>query len=515
MARAVSGRGPDGLQPCTRSCACRALAATVVAARADGRLAQAGAPRDERGQRGAAAQDGGRRSQVLPWRDVLHEGPVPAGLDEDRLRVARAAFLAGLGWAAEDRVLADMSARDALPRRRRSRPGRSSSCGSSPTSTTCCSSRRSSTALAGRDARARLAIAGEREFVGVARARRRRAAGGARRRGDGGPDPRADGRPRRSPTAGAAVWAAFRAPEPDALQPLAGAGGTPRAARARRGRRAATSQQFPWRGSGLNRTERILLEAVADGAATPVEAFVAQQRAEERPFMGDATVFTYLRRLADGPRARCSTAGPPLALTALGRAVLAGTREWEERPGALARRRAPPGGPGPLALRPGRRAGSSRRRRASGPSARARRPSASGSLRLPHFGRLHAGRAALLARALADQPVGVVDERVEGEEAAAGDPDPARVPVVDEDRRDAGLRVVVRRQPADVPAVAHRQQREHRDLRVLGGVQRAEQLVERQLGRRRRPAAARTTAPGWRTRSRACRARPGRAPRGR
>ena len=95
--------------------------------------------------------------------------------------------------------------------------------------------------------------------------------------------------------------------------------------------------------------------------------------------------------------------------------------------------------------------------------------------------------AALLARALADQPVRVVDQRVEGEEAAARDPDAAGVAVVDEDRRPAGLRVQLVDRPADVPAVAHRQQREHGDLRVLGRVQRAEQLVERQLGRRRSP----------------------------
>ena len=43
----------------------------------------------------------------------------------------------------------------------------------------------------------------------------------------------------------------------------------------------------------------------------------------------------------------------------------------------------------------------------------------------------------------------------------------------------AGLVVVVGRQAADVPAVAHRDQRQHRDLRVLGGVQRAEQRVQR------------------------------------
>ena len=100
------------------------------------------------------------------------------------------------------------------------------------------------------------------------------------------------------------------------------------------------------------------------------------------------------------------------------------------------------------------------------------------------LGRLHARRAAALARALADEPVGVADERLERVVAAAGDPDPAGVPVVDEDRRAAGLRVGVGREAADVPAVAHRQQRQHGDLRVLGGVQRAEQRVERQRSRR-------------------------------
>jgi hypothetical protein len=38
--------------------------------------------------------------------------------------------------------------------------------------------------------------------------------------------------------------------------------------------------------------------------------------------------------------------------------------------------------------------------------------------------------------------------------------------------------VQVRRQPADVPAVAHRDERQDGDLRVLGRVQRAEQDVQ-------------------------------------
>ena len=53
------------------------------------------------------------------------------------------------------------------------------------------------------------------------------------------------------------------------------------------------------------------------------------------------------------------------------------------------------------------------------------------------------------------------------------DADAAGVAVVDEDRRASRLRVDVRREAADVPAVAHRQQRQHGDLRVLGRVQRA------------------------------------------
>jgi len=50
--------------------------------------------------------------EVLPWRDVLHAGPVPAGLDPDRLRQVRASFLEGQGWARPDEATADLEARD-------------------------------------------------------------------------------------------------------------------------------------------------------------------------------------------------------------------------------------------------------------------------------------------------------------------------------------------------------------------------------------------------------------------
>src|SRR3954452_21158634 len=73
--------------------------------------------------------------------------------------------------------------------------------------------------------------------------------------------------------------------------------------------------------------------------------------------------------------------------------------------------------------------------------------------------RLHARRAARLARALGDERVRIADQRLEAQEPLARDAHPAGVAVVDEDRRPPGLRVEVRRQPADVPAIAHRQQR--------------------------------------------------------
>ena len=97
----------------------------------------------------------------------------------------------------------------------------------------------------------------------------------------------------------------------------------------------------------------------------------------------------------------------------------------------------------------------------------------SGSLPLPHLGDCtHDGQPVrhshdvdrLAGRA---QPVG---ERVV---AALGEPGAAGVPVVDEDRRPAGVRVQGGRHPADVPAVAGGEQRQQPDRGVLGGVRRA------------------------------------------
>ena len=49
---------------------------------------------------------------ILPWRDVLHEGPVPGGLPLERLSALRADYIASLGWGAKEEVHRQFAERD-------------------------------------------------------------------------------------------------------------------------------------------------------------------------------------------------------------------------------------------------------------------------------------------------------------------------------------------------------------------------------------------------------------------
>ena len=269
-------------------------------------------------------REAGLQGLVAPWRDILHEGPVPAGLDPAALREVRVRFLAEHGWAGEERVRADLEERDA----------------------------RLATAIEGRDEIvlwfesdlydmlqlaqvldrlppdvANLVIVGEEEFTGVAQLalhelqavfKGREVAGKARR------VPVGEALVRE----GRAVWRALRNPEPARLAALVD--GTPDLPALGEAVQRFL-QQYPWCRSGLNRTERALLRAVDDGAATPLEAFEAHQGQEERPFMGDTTALGYLRRLRAEPGALL-TSKRPFALTDEGRAVLGGQAQWRGRP---------------------------------------------------------------------------------------------------------------------------------------------------------------------------------------
>jgi len=57
--------------------------------------------------------EAGIHGEFLPWRDVLHEGPVPHTSDIDELSRYRARFISDCNWASENDALLQFQARDA------------------------------------------------------------------------------------------------------------------------------------------------------------------------------------------------------------------------------------------------------------------------------------------------------------------------------------------------------------------------------------------------------------------
>jgi hypothetical protein len=61
----------------------------------------------------ALMRQAGLPGEYLPWRDLLHEGPVPAGLNLPTLSAPRARCIADCGWGSYIKVLAEFRQRDA------------------------------------------------------------------------------------------------------------------------------------------------------------------------------------------------------------------------------------------------------------------------------------------------------------------------------------------------------------------------------------------------------------------
>ena len=133
-----------------------------------------------------------------------------------------------------------------------------------------------------------------------------------------------------------AAWAAFRSPDPSALAALAADAERARALPFLRDALLRFLAEFPWVGSGLSRTEQLMLDALADGALDAGRLFADAQAREPRPFMGDWTFFDIVKRLAasrtplvtvtDGSTAQ-DLRGHAIAVTDAGREVLNGTRD--------------------------------------------------------------------------------------------------------------------------------------------------------------------------------------------
>ncbi|HEX5819929.1 MAG TPA: hypothetical protein VFY20_13665, partial [Gemmatimonadales bacterium] len=97
--------------------------------------------------------------------------------------------------------------------------------------------------------------------------------------------------------------------------------------------------EYPAVTNGLALSERMGLEALAGGARTARAVFAAVQDRERHPWMGDAMLFARLRVLSEGaapllavdgawPAMHDVTGDAGLALTDIGRRVLAGELDW-------------------------------------------------------------------------------------------------------------------------------------------------------------------------------------------
>lgn len=60
----------------------------------------------------ALMQDADIPGRYLPWRDVLHDGPVPEGLSLEELSKVRADFIAACGWGESEKIKQEFIARD-------------------------------------------------------------------------------------------------------------------------------------------------------------------------------------------------------------------------------------------------------------------------------------------------------------------------------------------------------------------------------------------------------------------
>lgn len=259
---------------------------------------------------------GGVTGEILPWRDVLHDGPVPA-LPWPELRRARATFIASRGWANEPEVLRSLEERDgrlleALDRGEEIR------------------------LWFEHDLYDQLQLI---QVVAMAAPSLRRGARATLVQADdylGTMAPTAIRDLAQHATAvtpshvavAESAWRAFTADRLGPLEEFAhGIDGGDEPFPYVRPALQRLLQEVPNAVTGLSRSELQTLRALATGPRTPTAAFTASHHDAESPiWLGDASFFALLDVLAAGSHPLVRRDGEKVALTADGRAVLDGRR---------------------------------------------------------------------------------------------------------------------------------------------------------------------------------------------
>lgn len=227
----------------------------------------------------------GLSGDVLPWRDVLHDGPVPRCADDAELRRVRARFLADCGWTGYDQALDGLQSRDVQL---------GQALGSTEVQLwfepdlydqlqllqVLDFSRRHGGA-------AQLFLVSSDDFLAMATREQLLAWHQERVRVS-----------EAQLAIGTRVWNAFRSPDPlelgrhatEDLQIL------PYLSQALK----RLIEEYPSVSDGLARSERQALEAIRSGACVAEEAFRAAAAQEEFSYLGDGSFERYLVRLAAG-----------------------------------------------------------------------------------------------------------------------------------------------------------------------------------------------------------------------
>jgi len=254
-----------------------------------------------------AIERAGIDGEKLPWEDVLHDGPIPEGLDLDGLATVRARFIADRGWGAFEDTLASFRRRDA--RLRRSHDDEEV------------------VLWFEHDLYDQLQMIQVLDWFG-APARRPIKLSLICHARFVSQSPEAD---LRSDFAGRSAvndeqvalamdaWRAVRAPTPEGVVDLLNS--DMRCLPFLRAALLRFLEELPGR-DGLARSERQLAAAVADGATTLGDAFQRTQEFENARFLGDASFARYVDRLTRGPAPLLRVDTEGLALTDVGRAVL-------------------------------------------------------------------------------------------------------------------------------------------------------------------------------------------------
>ncbi|HEX6012410.1 MAG TPA: DUF1835 domain-containing protein [Geminicoccaceae bacterium] len=224
---------------------------------------------------------------VLPWRDMLHDGPVRAGLGLDALSAERARFLAGCFGLDPEAALAEFRARDARLRAAIAEGASFVLWFEHDLYDQLQLVQVLSVLVEAGVPRARVALVQADDHLGrmppdaLARLAREELT-------DGQLEAALD------------AWAAFRAPTPEPLalllqvEPVGLRWLVPAVAR--------LLEELPAPGTGLSRTERRIAELLAEQPRATGKLFEAASAAEPARFLGDWPFFLRLDALAAGPR---------------------------------------------------------------------------------------------------------------------------------------------------------------------------------------------------------------------